>query len=124
MTIPVPVGGFHGGGLAPQVCKTALQLNKGNHLRLGATQDMRLRALRGVAWITVESEAGETVVRPGETFVVASGKTALVGPLRESVLLELGMAANAPGRAAKRTTLAKLRRLLRLESGLGFGLQP
>ena len=85
---------------AIRVGQTELQLNKGNHLRLRAAQSVRLSAVRGLAWITVEEDAGEAVVRPGDAFVVSPGKTALVGPLHESVTLELGIAPNAPKRVA------------------------
>lgn len=120
MSIPHPPM-TPGGKPAIQVCQTQLQLNNGNHLRLGATQNLCLRSVRGVAWITVEMEAGETIVGPGDAFVISSGKTALVGPLHESVTLELGLAPNASARVASRPMLAKLRRLLRLEHSLGFG---
>ncbi len=69
-----------------------MQLNSGNHVWLRAAQDMRLMSTRGIAWITFDGEAGETIVRPGEVFVILSGKTALIGPLHESVRLELGVA--------------------------------
>jgi hypothetical protein len=81
---------------AIEACQAELQLDHGSHFRLRAAQDMRLMPVRGVAWITLEEEAGEAVVRPGETFVVPSGKTALVGPLHESVKLELGIALDVP----------------------------
>lgn len=93
-------------------------MHKGNHLRLRAARNLRLSTVSGVAWITLDRDAGEAVVGPGDAFVISSGKTALVGPLRESVTLELGIAPNAPERVPSRPMLAKLRRMLRLERGL------
>ena len=84
-----------GGGPASEVCHAELQLDYGSHFRLHAVRDMRLLSLRGIAWVTLEREAGETMVCPGEAYVVPSGKTALIGPLHESVRLELGTAADA-----------------------------
>lgn len=119
MTKPHPTAQAPGNRPAAQACRTELQLNYGNHFRLHAAQDMRVRALRGIAWITLESEAGETMVRAGNDFVISSGKTALVGPLHQSVTLELGIAPAAPTCLASRPMLAKLRRLAQ---GLGFGM--
>ena len=82
------------GKSALEVCGAELQLDHGNHFRLRAVQDMRLMSVRGVAWITLEREAGETMIRPGEAFIIPSGKTALIGPLHDSVRLELGISLN------------------------------
>ena len=119
MTMPNSVCNFPGGGPATQACPTELQLNKGNHFKLRAARDMLLSAVRGTAWVTVDNEASETVVRSGDAFVIASGKTALVGPLHGSVTLELGLAPNEPAHAANWSVLERLRRLAR---GFGFGM--
>ena len=119
MNTPHLTGSHPWGKPAIKVWQTELQLNHGNHLGLRAAQDMRLSAVRGVAWVTVELEAGETMVGLGQVFVIASGKTALVGPLHQSVTLELGIAPNARERAPDRPMLAKLRRLLGREDGPG-----
>lgn len=79
-----------GGGPAAEACQAELQLNHGSHFRLRAVRDTHLMSVGGVAWITVDGEAGETMVSPGEAFVVASGKTALIGPLHQSIRLRLG----------------------------------
>jgi hypothetical protein len=121
MTMPHPMGNPAGAKPAIETGRTQLRLDKGSHLRLRAAENMRLSAVRGIAWITVEREAGETMVRPGDAFVVSSGKTALIGPLRESVTLELGAAPDVPERVANRPVLARLRRLFRLEHGFDFG---
>lgn len=102
MTQQHPMDTSRRGRPAIAVCQAELQLNNGNHFRLRAVQNMRLRSVRGVAWVTLEREAGETMVRPGEVFVIPSGKTALVGPLHESVTLELGTALNLPVSVAAR----------------------
>lgn len=94
------------------ICQTELKLDKGNHLRLRAAQDMQLSPVRGMAWITVEMDAGETVVCPGDVFVIASGKTALVGALRGPVTLELGIASRALACAARRPLFEKARQFL------------
>ncbi len=94
------------------VCQTELNLDKGNHLRLRAAQDMRLSSVRGMAWITVEMDAGETVLCPGDVFVIASGKTALLGALRGSVTLELGMAPRTLACVARRSFFEKARQFL------------
>jgi len=78
-----------GGSPATDVFQAELELNDGNHFRLRAVRDMFLTSVRGVAWITVDGEAGETMVSPGEAFLVASGKTALIGPLHQSTRLQL-----------------------------------
>lgn len=103
------------------VCQTELNLDKGNHLRLRAAQDMQLSPVRGMAWITVEMDAGETVVCPGDVFVIYSGKTALVGALRGPVTLELGVASRTPARVARRSLFEKLRLFFRPSYGLGMG---
>jgi len=59
MKTPHLRGNHSGGKPAIKVWQTELQLNHGNHLRLRAAQDVRLSAVRGVAWITLEMEAGE-----------------------------------------------------------------
>ncbi len=87
-----PKGILSGGRSASVACQAELLLNSGNHVWLRAAQDMRLMSTRGIAWITFDGEAGETIIGPGEAFVILSGKTALIGPLRESVRLELGAA--------------------------------
>ena len=90
-----PVGIPPAGRSAIAIRQAGLQLNNGNHVRLSPVQDLRLTATRGIAWITLEGEAGEAFVRPGEIFVLAKGKTALIGPLHESVSFELGVVLDA-----------------------------
>lgn len=110
-----------GNKAAIHVWQTELNLDKGNHLRLRAAQDMQLSSVRGMAWITVEMDAGETVVCPGDVFVISSGKTALVGAIRGSVTLELGIASRTLARAARRPFFEKLRQFLRPSYGLSMG---
>jgi len=91
MSEQYPAGIASEGRPVSEVWPAQLQLDHGSHFRLRALQDTRLLSLRGVAWITLEREAGETIVRPGEAYIIPSGKTALIGPVQKSVRLELGI---------------------------------
>lgn len=92
-------------------CQPELDLDKGNHIRLRSALDMQVSPMRGLAWITVEMDPGESVVRPGEVFVISSGKTALVGSLGGHVTLRIGLTASAMERAQRPKQLSLVARL-------------
>ena len=66
-----------------------MQLHKGNHLKLDGARGARLTCVNGTAWITVERDAHDVVILPGESFVVSSDRSVLVGPLFDAVTLDL-----------------------------------
>lgn len=72
-----------------------LQLSKGDHLRLRGAYGTRLTTISGIAWITVDRDTADTLVRAGESFLVPSDRAVLVGPLFSSVTLEVFSAPDA-----------------------------
>lgn len=100
-----------------------LHLEKGNHASLSGACGTRLTTVSGIAWITVDRDAGDYLVSPGESFVVPSNRAVLLGPLFASVTLEVQGArdtASCPV-AARPTLAAKLMTLLGLEGQLVQG---
>ena len=79
-----------------------LQLDRGDHLKLSGARRTRLTTVSGIAWITVDRDAGDTVVPAGESFVVPSDRAVLVGPLFSSLTLEV-QGAPDPSPGAERT---------------------
>ena len=72
-----------------------LQLDKGQHFRLRAAFDTRLTCAGGIAWITMEGDAGDVVLAPGDAFVAPRGTIVLVGPINGSVTLDTRSERNA-----------------------------
>lgn len=66
-----------------------MQLHKGDHLTLNGARGARLTCVNGTAWITVDRDAQDVVMLPGDSFVVSSERSVLVGPLFGAVTLDL-----------------------------------
>lgn len=66
-----------------------IQLLKGEHLKLHDACGARLTSVSGTAWITVDRDAGDVVIPAGESFVVPSDRSVLVGPLFGAATLDL-----------------------------------
>ena len=94
-----------------------LQLAHGEHLRLANARGARLTALEGIAWITVDQEAADTLLRAGECFVVRSNREVVVGSLFSSVTLELGSDGGGARRARNESAPARLMRAPCLAAG-------
>jgi hypothetical protein len=71
---------------APEV---RMQLHKGGHFTLNGARGARLTCIDGAAWITVDRDARDVVILPGESFFVLSDRSVLVGPLFGAVTLDL-----------------------------------
>jgi hypothetical protein len=66
-----------------------MQLHQGGHLKLNGARGARLTCVIGTAWITVDRDACDVVLLPGESFLVVSDRSVLVGPLFGVVTLDL-----------------------------------
>ena len=66
-----------------------LQFGKGEHLKLKGACSTRLTTVSGVAWITIERDASDTLLAAGQSFVVPSDRTVVVGPLDSSLTLDV-----------------------------------
>jgi hypothetical protein len=75
--------------LPPHAEGSRVQLCFGEHLKLKGACGTRLTCVHGIAWVSVERDAGDILLRPGESFVVASAREVLVGPLRDTVTLDM-----------------------------------
>ncbi len=75
--------------------KVRLQLAKGDCLRLVRASRARLTTVSGIAWITVDREAEDILVRAGDSFVVPSDRAVVVGPLFSSLMLDIEDASDA-----------------------------
>ncbi len=67
-----------------------VQLHPARPLRLSAAKGTRLRSVGGTAWITIDNDARDLVLAPGEEWTVESDQPVLVTPLgHERVRLDL-----------------------------------
>jgi len=58
-------------------------------LRLSAAQGTQLRAVRGTLWVTIDNDARDIVLDPGEGFVVDSDQPLFVMALGERATLDV-----------------------------------
>jgi DUF2917 family protein len=58
-------------------------------LRLNAAQGTLLRAVRGTLWVTIDNDARDIVLDPGESFVVDSNQPLFVMALGERATLDV-----------------------------------
>ena len=80
-----------------------IQLLKSEHLKLHDACGVRLTSISGTAWITIDRDAGDVVLVAGDSFVVPSDKSVLVGPLFGTATLDLhGMRPVVTGATARR----------------------
>ena len=92
-----------------------LRLDKGDHLKLSGARRARLTTVSGIAWITVDRDAGDTLVPAGDSFVVPSDRAVLVGPLFSSVTLDVqGTPEAMPCGERSRSTVGERLRTLRV----------
>ena len=66
-----------------------IQLRKDEHFTLGGARGARLSCVNGTAWITVDRDAEDVVISAGESFLVSSDRSVLVGALFGAVTLDL-----------------------------------
>ncbi len=72
-----------------------MELRKGSNMKLEGARGVRLTSVSGTAWITVERDARDILILPGDSFVVPCDRSVLVGPLRGAATLELQGARDA-----------------------------
>ena len=58
-------------------------------LRLNAAQGTLLRSVRGTLWVTIDNDARDIVLDPGESFVVDSNQPLFVMALGDRATLDL-----------------------------------
>lgn len=68
-------------------CGTEIRLQAGQHLRFPGLRGWSLRAWTGALWITVDGQAGDIVLAPGQMHVFEEDGAVLVGALDASTLL-------------------------------------
>ena len=68
-------------------CGTEVRLQAGQHLHFPGLRGWSLRAWSGALWITVDGQAGDIVLAPGEIHVFEEDGAVLVGALDASTLL-------------------------------------
>ena len=96
------------------ISQARLQLGRGEHLRLSGACGARLTTVGGIAWITVDRDAGDTLVHAGDSFVVPSDRTVLVSPLLSSLTLDVKDTGDATSGAQwSRSTAGERLRTLR-----------
>ena len=112
-----------GANMLIDACRARLRLDKGNHASLERACGTRLTAVSGIAWITVDRDAGDNLIGPGESFVVRSTRPVLIGPLFASVTLDVQVARDIVECAARSRPgfATKLLSLLGLERRLAQG---
>jgi hypothetical protein len=66
-----------------------MQLHRGEHLKLNGARGARLTCVKGAGWITVDRDAHDVVILAGDSFVVSSDRSVLVGPLFGAVALDV-----------------------------------
>jgi hypothetical protein len=71
------------------VPQSRLRLSRHDHLRLRGARMVRLTAVNGFAWVTARGKARDTVITPGDSFVVSTARGVLIGPLFASVTLDI-----------------------------------
>ncbi len=76
-----------------------IRLLKGEHLKLRDACGARLTSVSGVAWLTVDRDPGDVVLLAGDSFVVPSDRSVLLGSLFGSATLDL-VGAHVPARAS------------------------
>jgi Protein of unknown function (DUF2917) len=64
-----------------------LQLHRRDVLRLGDAYGLRLTSAGGTLWVTVDGEARDIVLQPGEAVTIASHADTVVSPLFGPALL-------------------------------------
>jgi len=72
-----------------------MRLRKGFILKLKGARGASLDSVSGTAWITVERQARDIVILPGDSFIVPSDRLVLVDPLSSAVTLDLKGARDA-----------------------------
>jgi len=112
------------GGVLIRASDVRMQLRKGFNLTLKGVRGARLSSVTGTAWITVERDARDIVVVPGDSFIVPSDELVLVAPLSRTVTLDLQGPRDAGlgGLAPWRSPIAKLRALVGFKRPLGSGV--
>lgn len=91
-----------------------LQLGRGDHLRLSGACGTRLTTINGIAWITVDRDAGDTLIHAGDSFVVPSERTVLVSALFSSLTLDVQVVRTAiPGARGRHSSVGEKLRALR-----------
>ena len=78
-----------GGCMLINTCDARIRLLHGDHLRLRSAAGARLTSIYGIAWITVDRDPGDFVIPAGDSFVVASDRPVLVGPLFGAATVEV-----------------------------------
>ena len=96
-----------------------MQLHKGDHLTLNGARGARLTCVDGTAWITVDRDAQDVVMVPGDSFVVSSDSSVLVGPLFGAVTLDL----QGTSRASTGATTHRCGPIAKLKALVGLALQ-
>jgi hypothetical protein len=66
-----------------------IELQKGDHLKLRSASGARLTSIDGTAWITVDREPSDVLIPAGDSFVVPSDRSVLVGPVFGAATLDL-----------------------------------
>ncbi len=64
-----------------------LQLERGDHLSLRNARNTRLYVVSGYAWITVDRDARDIVLAPGESLLLSSDREVVVGALGSTLNL-------------------------------------
>jgi len=100
-----------------------MQLCKGFILKLEGARGARLDSVSGTAWITVERDARDIVILPGDSFIVPSDRLVLVDPLSSAVTLDLKSARDAASGAPARRfgPIAKIGAFIGLQRRLAIG---
>lgn len=103
-----------------------MQLHQGGHLKLDGARGARLTCVNGTAWITVDRDAHDVLILPGDSFVVSSDRSVLVGPLFGAVTLDLqGTSRASTGATPHRCSpIAKLKALVGLAHRLAEKASP
>jgi len=96
-----------------------MQLHKGGHLKLNGARGARLTSVGGTAWITVDRDAHDVMISPGESFVVSSDRSVLIGPLFGAVTLDL----QGTSRASTGATPPRPGSIAKLKALVGLALQ-
>jgi len=96
-----------------------MQLHKGGHLKLDGARGARLSCVNGTAWITVDRNVQDVVMLPGDSFVVSSDSSVLVGPLFGAVTLDL----QGTSRASTGATTHRCGPIAKLKALVGLALQ-
>jgi hypothetical protein len=66
-----------------------LPLGPQGHAQLRQARDVRLTGIEGVTWITVDGEAADVVIGPGESFVVPNNENVVAIAMQGHALIEI-----------------------------------